>query len=134
MLKAITLLGNIALLGRALLTGVWVLFGLHQEVLTGQSLEQPFHAKVVAATLIALSAVLAATLLPVWRRAGRRWLVAACCLALLSVLEIVESILIYTHVGHYGLHEYSYYAYGPLAAIWAILNLCIFRREARPAS
>ena len=131
MLKAFVLLGNIALLGRCLLGGAWVLLGLHHEVLTGQSYEHPLRVKFMAVILIAISVGLAATLLPIWKKAGARWLAAACFVGLLSVLEVIESAMIYTQVGHYGLHEYSYYAYGPSAAILAVLNFLISRREAR---
>lgn len=129
MLKVIVLLGNIGLLGRSLLTGAWVLLGLHHEVLTGQSYEHALREKVMAAILVALCAGLAATLLPIWKKAGARWLTAACCLAVLAILEAVESAMIYTQVGHYGFHEYSYYVYGPLSAVWAIFNFLISRRE-----
>lgn len=131
MLKVIAVIGNIALLGRSLLTGSWVLLGLHHEALTGQSYEHPFRVKAMAVVLLVLCAGLASTLVPIWRRAGSRWLMAACCLTAIAVLEVVESMMIYTQVGHYGLHEYSYYVYGPLSAVWAILNFLIFRRESR---
>lgn len=128
-LKMVVLLGNTFLLGRSLLTGAWVLLGMHHEVLTGQSYEHPLRVKVMATILLILCAALTATLLPVWKKAGTRWLMAACCLTALSVLEVVESVMIYTQVAHYGRYEYAYYVYGPLSAVWAILNFLIFRRE-----
>ncbi|WP_454262427.1 hypothetical protein [Pseudoxanthomonas mexicana] len=129
--RAFVLLGNIFLLARSSLVGFWVLLGLHDEVLTGQPYEHPVRVKFMAVILIAISFGLVTTLLPIWKKAGARWLAAACFVGLLSVLEVIESAMIYTQVGHYGLHEYSYYAYGPSAAILAVLNFLISRREAR---
>lgn len=129
--KVFVLLGNIFLLGRSSLIGFWVLLGLHHDVLSGQGYEHPLRARIMAAILIVISVGLAATLIPIWKKAGARWLAAACCLGILSILEVIESVMIYTQVGRYGLHEYSYYVCGPLAAILAILNFLISRREVR---